>query len=136
MSFIKRYLRLFLINLFCLWSVGFLLPGVKFIGGFQTIALTALVLTLISSFIKPLIKLLLLPVNLLTLGAFRWLVNVITLWLVTLVVPQFIIQSFNFVGYTYNGFAIPTMFVVTFWAFVLASLIISIITTFILWLIK
>lgn len=136
MSFIKRYLRLFLINLFCLWSIGFLLPGVKFIGGFQTIALTALVLTLIGSFIKPLIKLLLLPVNLLTLGAFRWLVNVITLWLVTLVVPQFIIQSFQFAGYTYNGFAIPTMFVATFWAFVLASLIISIITTFVLWLIK
>ena len=136
MSLIKRSLRLFLINFLALWLVDCLLAGVRFIGGYQTIALTALVLTLFAFLIKPLVKILLLPINLLTLGAFRWLVNVVTLWLVTLVIPQFKISSFLFPGFDYGGFVIPPIFIATFWAFVLTSFLLSLITTFILWLIK
>lgn len=136
MSLIKKKLRLFLINFFALWLIARLLAGVQFIGGYQTIALTALVLTLAGFLIKPLVKILLLPINLLTLGAFRWLINVITLWLVTLIVPQFTITSFLFPGFVWQGFVIPSMDIGTFWVFVLASLIISLTTTLVLWIIK
>jgi len=145
MSFLKKYLRLFLINFLALWMLGrFMLgftlkvhpEGIEFLNGYQTIALTALVLTILGTLVKPLIKILLLPINLLTLGAFRWLINVITLWLVTLVVPQFKIGSFVFQGLNWNGFIIPSFFMAKFWAFVLASLFISLVTSFVLWLTK
>jgi len=136
MSFIKRYFRFFLINLLALWLTAFIFTGVSFIGGWQTIALAALVLTLLGTLIKPLVKLLLLPVNLITLGAFRWLVNVIVLWLVTFVIPQFQIKSFLFEGFNYQGFIIPSFYVATFWAFVLSSLVISLTNSLALWLIK
>ncbi len=134
MKFIKKYLRLFLISFLALWLISNFISGVHFANGYQTIALTALVLTLVGSLIKPLIGLLLLPINLLTLGAFRWLINVITLWVVTLIVPQFKISAFVFDGFVYNGFVIPQMFLNIFWAYVLVSLTLSLITTFILWL--
>ena len=136
MSFLKNYFRLYLINFLALWLLGRFMLGVQFVGGYQTIALTALVLTLLGSLVKPLIKVLLIPINLLTLGAFRWLINVITLWLVTLIVPQFKIGSFVFPGINWNGFIIPSFFLARFWVFVLASLFISLITSFVLWLIK
>ncbi len=136
MSFIKKYLRFFLINLFALWLVAFLFTGVSFTGGWQTLALAALVLALLGTLIKPLIKVLFLPINLLTLGTFRWLINVITLWLATIIVPQFKIAGFLFEGFSYKGFIMPSFYMATFWAFVLASLVISIVTTLTLWLIK
>jgi len=136
MSFIKKYLRFFLINLFALWLVAYIFTGVSFTGGWQTLALAALVLTLLGTLIKPLIKLLLLPINLITLGTFRWLINVITLWLVTIIVPQFEIRGFLFEGVNYQGFIIPSFYLATFWAFVLTSLVISLVTTLTLWLIR
>ncbi len=136
MNFIKKYLRLFLINFLALWLISRFISGVQFIDGYQTIALTALVLTLVGFLIKPLVGLLLLPINLLTLGAFRWLINVITLWVVTLIVPQFKITAFVFEGFVYKGFAIPQISLNIFWAYVLVSLTLSFITTFILWLTK
>lgn len=136
MSFIKKYLRLFLINFLALWLVGKVLAGINFIDGYQTIALAALTLTLADFLIKPLIKLLLFPINLLTLGSFRWLVDVIVLKIITMIIPQFQITGFQFTGFIYNGFTIPSMFIIIFWAYVLTSLIISLITTLILWLIK
>jgi putative membrane protein len=136
MSLIKKYLRLFLINFLALWLIGQLFSGVNFANGYQTIVLASLVLTLAGFIIKPLVGLLLLPVNLLTLGSFRWLINVITLWLVTLIVPQFKISGFLFTGFVYKGFVVPAMFLNLFWVYVLVALIISLITSIILWLIN
>ncbi|MBM3205668.1 phage holin family protein [Candidatus Shapirobacteria bacterium] len=136
MGFIRKNLKLFLINFLALWLVGQALAGVEFLGGYQTLALTALVLTLAGFLIKPLVNLLLLPLNLLTLGAFRWLVNVIILWLVTLIVPQFKIHAFVFSGFSYQGFAIPPISLNIFWAYLLTAFFLSLITTFILWLTK
>ena len=136
MSLIKKYLRFFLINFLALWLVERFFAGVSFDGGYQTIMLAALVLTMAGFLIKPLVGLLLLPINLLTMGAFRWLINVITLWLVTLAVPQFKISSFLFTGFVYHGFVIPTMFLNLFWVYFLVALTISLITTLVLWLIK
>lgn len=130
----KKYLRLFLFNLVSLWLIAGLLPGVSFSGGYQTLALAAVVLTLVNLLIKPLVNILLLPINLLTLGMFRWLINVITLYLVTIFVPQFKITSFFYPGFNYQGFIIPSMYLSTFLVFVLSSFMISLATTFLLWL--
>ena len=135
MKKIRKYLRWFLINAAALWLITRVFEGVSISGGYQTLFLTALVLTLINLFLKPLIKLLLLPINLVTLGAFRWVINVLTLYLVTLIVPEFKITAFLFPGFTYQGFIIPALPLSTFWAFVLSSLSFSLITSLLVWLV-
>jgi len=132
----KNHLRLFLINFVSLWLAGNAFAGVSFSGGYQILALAALVLTLINFALKPLIKILLLPINLITMGAFRWLINVFSLYLATVIVSQFQIQSFLFAGFTYQGFVIPSIYLSTFWALVAVSFFISLITALLLWLIK
>lgn len=133
MSF-KKHLRLFLINLFSLWAVAEFIPGVSFSGGAKTLISAAIALTVVNFIIRPLLKLLLLPINLVTMGAFRWLVNVLTIYLVTILVPEFKVGEFLFSGFSYQGFIIPEIYLGTFWVFILTSFLISIITTFLLWL--
>ncbi|MGB9706613.1 MAG: phage holin family protein [Microgenomates group bacterium] len=132
----KKYLRLYLFNIISLWLATNILAGVNLKEGWQTLVVVALVLTLINLVVKPLVNLLLLPLNLLTLGLFRWVSNVIALYLVTAIIPEFEISGFNFPGFSYQGFIIPQMYLTTFWVFVIASFIISLVTSFLLWLTK
>lgn len=132
----KKHLRVFFFSIFALWVVKSILPGVSYSGGFHTLVWAALVLTLVNIVIRPLINLLLLPINLITLGSFRWLVNVATLYLVTVFVPQLKISGFLFTGFSFNGFTAPQIYLTSFWVLVLSSFIISLTVTFLLWLSK
>jgi len=132
----KKYLRIYLFNLVALWIAANILKGISFKNGFSTLGMAALVLSLTNIVVKPLINLLLLPLNLLTLGMFRWVTNIAALYLVTLVVPEFEISSFNFPGWSYHGFVIPAVFLSKLWVLILTSLIISFIISFLTWLSK
>jgi len=132
----KKILRWFVINSVVVFAADRLIPGFNVSPGYEGIIITAAVLTGLNFAIKPLIKLLLLPVNLITLGAFRWVANVFILWLVTYMVPNLEVIGFQFVGYTYQGFIIPAMYLGQFWALVVSSFFISLATTFLFWLFK
>ena len=82
-----------LINAFLLYAVAYLVPGVT-IPSFFTAVIVFLVMSLINVFIKPILKLLILPVNILTLGIFGIVLNIVLFMLITYVVPDFYISSF------------------------------------------
>ncbi len=132
----KKILRSLIINAAALALIGQVVSGFKISAGYEGLLLAAAVLAGVNLVIKPLIKLLLLPINLLTLGAFRWLVNVFSLYLVTLLIPYLEITGFNFPGWTYNGFTIPEMYLAKIWVLVIASFFISLFSTFLFWLFK
>lgn len=132
----KNLLRSVLINFFSLWLTSLAIEGFSYNGGWQTLALAALVFGVINLLIRPLVKLFLLPINLLTLGLLGWLVNVLMLYLLTLLVPKIKIEAFEFVGFIYKGFIIPALRISRFYCAVLASFLISIISGFLHWLAK
>lgn len=132
----KKILRIFAVSLISLTIVAQIIEGVQISGGYQGYIITAFALTLAFFIIKPLIKLLILPINLITLGAFRWITNVATLYIVTLIVPYFETVSFYFVGYNYQGFIIPSFTVSQLLSLIIASFLMSIISTFLFWLFK
>ncbi len=70
------------------------------------------------------------------MGAFRWLVNVASLYLVTLIVPQFQITSFVFPGLSYQGFVIPSFNLNVFIVFVIVAFLISLISSLLYWLFR
>ena len=132
----KKYLRSFLITIASLIIASGLVDTISFQEGEKTIAITALVLMLVNFLIKPVINLLLLPVNLLTLGLFRWVVNVFVFYLVTLLVTQLKIEPYNFPGFEQSGFIVPSIQFSFFWTLVLLSFIISFSTGFLYWAFK
>lgn len=132
----KSLARSFLINAASLWIVGQLISCFHFAKGYETLLVTAAVLGLVNLFIRPLINILLLPINLLTLGTLRWLVNVATLYLATLLVSDFKIIGFSFPGFVYNGFSIPAFSTTGIPALILTSFILSLISSFLFWLVR
>lgn len=109
-----RFLLAILANAVALWVAAVILPGIEFGGeGGQlalTVVLVALVFGVLNAIVKPLLKLLSLPLIVLTLGLFLVVVNAIMLsltsWLAGVLGLDFTVQNF-------------------FWDAVLGSLIIS-----------
>lgn len=132
----KRILRHFVIDSVSIFLVSSIVQGMFFEKGIETLLLTGLGLTIASLIAKPVINILLLPVNLITFGLFRWVSAVTVLYIVTLVVPGFRIVNFNFLGYTNVWFDLPQVYFVGFLAVLAFSFLHSLISSFIYWLIK
>ncbi|MBI2590985.1 MAG: phage holin family protein [Candidatus Blackburnbacteria bacterium] len=132
----KRFLRSFFIHILVVWFVANNFGGISYQNNIQYLALGALALTLADSLLKPLINLLLLPFNLVTLGLFRWVSGVITLYVATTLVRGFSIVAFTYPGFQSNMFIIPAMTFSAFAAFIVVSFVISVISSFLFWVSK
>jgi len=88
-------------NIFINWLImaiavvfsAYILPGVT-LSGFGAALLAALVLGLINAFIKPLLLLLTLPINILTLGLFTLVINAVVIMMASAIVPGFKVDGF------------------------------------------
>lgn len=131
----RGLLRYFLINLVALYATSEVIKGVTYGGQLQTLVISALALTLINLLLVPLLRILLLPLNLLTLGLFSWVTNVIALFALTRVVPEFKLMPYFFPGASINGFIIPAADLTLLWVAIIASLMIGLITHILHWLV-
>jgi len=132
----KRLLRAYAISLLSLYFVSQITQGLLFENGLSTFLLTALGLTIVHLIAKPVINILLLPLNLITFGLFRWVSSAIALYLVTLLVKGFRITNFYFPGFTSKWFDVPEFNFGGILAFIAFSFLLSLITSFIYWLKK
>lgn len=130
----RKLLRYYLINLAALYAATIIISGLTYEGGIKTLLIAGAVFAGINFLLVPLLKILFLPLNLLTLGLFAWLINVLAIYVLTTAVSGFKIMPYNFPGLSMGGFAIPACELSTFWVAVLASLVIGIITHFLQWL--
>jgi len=132
----KNFFRNVLYNSFAIFFISQLLPGVKVYGGLPTYVLGGFALTLLLVLLKPILNILALPLNLITMGMFSFVVNVIIFYLLTVLVVGISVTSFTFPGYEYLGFIIPKIYVNTLFAFILVAFLQSVIVTFLGWLNK
>lgn len=86
---IIRWILFAVALLFTAWLV----PGISFTN-FQTALLAAFVMGLVNIFIRPIILIFTLPLNLLTLGLFTFVINALMFLLVAKIVAGFIITGF------------------------------------------
>jgi len=87
------FLIKWLVNALAIGITAYLLPGVR-VSGFFAALVTALVLGLVNTFIRPLLLLLTLPLNILTLGLLTLVINALLIMLVAAVVPGFSVRGF------------------------------------------
>ncbi len=132
----KSLLRSFLINAVVLFALSQTIEGIIFAKGMETLFLAAASLSLVHIFLQPILNILLLPINILTLGTFRWVVNVITFYLVTLIVPGFKIVGFHFAGLSYQVINLPPVDLGAFLGLIAFSFLLSFISGFFFWLVK
>jgi putative membrane protein len=77
-----------------LWVASALVSGIH-VDGPGTLVLAALVLGLVNALVRPIAVLLTLPITVLTLGLFLWVVNAAMLGLTAWLLPSFHIDGFG-----------------------------------------
>jgi putative membrane protein len=112
------------------------MSGVKITGGLPTYILGGIALTILLVFLKPILNLLALPLNIVTLGFFSFLTNIIIFYLLTVIVPGIMITAFTFPGFTYSGFVIPSIYFNILFAFLIVAFLQSLTVSFLTWLVK
>lgn len=132
----KTILKHFIINTVSLYLVSLSVSGIVFAEGTFSLLLAGIVLTLTSMIIKPIINILLLPINLITFGLFKWVGFAVTLYLVTLIVPGFRLESFFFKGFSSYWFNLPSVHLTGVLAFIAFSFLISFISSIANWIFK
>ena len=131
---IHRPLRSFFIHTFALWFIATNIGGIDYGNDLKILALGGIALSLADMLLKPLINLLLLPFNLITLGLFRWVSGLITLYIATTAVSGFSIVPFTYQGFNSSLIVIPQIPFLGFTSYIIVAFLISFITSFFFWL--
>lgn len=84
--------------------------------------------------LKPVLNILTLPLNLITLGLFSVITSSIILYLLTVLVPRVVIQAYTFPGTKIAGFVIPSMHLNSLATLFISAVVLSSIIWFITWL--
>ena len=124
----KHLIRVFLFNVFALWLTSQWIPGLVAPGGWQTILFAGFTLSLLMLIVVPILKILFIPINILTFGLLSWLINVIVIYLLTVFVPEIQVKPWIFAGATWAGFVITPIHFSYFMALVATSLCVTAIT--------
>lgn len=121
---IKRIAKYTLLSVFALLAVSKIWSNID-PTNLLVIVKAALVLALFEIILKPIVKLLLLPINILTLGLFRIIINTLGLYLAIYFVPEFSVNNIATAGFSQSGFAIPPFQFVGFFAILVSSFTVS-----------
>lgn len=81
------------INAIGLMLVAYFVPGIG-VASLYTALIAALILGLVNALVRPLLFILTLPVTILTLGLFTFVINALMIWLVSTVVKGFVVEGF------------------------------------------
>jgi putative membrane protein len=82
-----------LVNAVAIWLATEIVPGIN-AGSTVTVVVAALVLGVINAIVRPVLLVLTLPLTLVTLGLFLFVLNALCLWLTSAIVPGFDVRGF------------------------------------------
>jgi putative membrane protein len=111
----KHFFYRLLVTSIAVLFVTKLLPGIE-VTSIAGLILAALILGVLNAFLRPLMVILTLPITIFTFGLFIFIINGLILYMTSAIVPGFDISSI--------------------WVAVIASILISIISSIISWLAK
>jgi len=104
-----------IINALAIFFAAQILPGIT-VEGLYASLIVAIVLSIVNTFIKPLLLLFTLPLTVLTLGLFTFVINALVIMIVDYFVP----------GFTVDGFVSALIF----------SFVLSIMNSILIWFVK
>jgi len=82
-----------LVNALAIWLATEIVPGIE-TQSWATVVAAALVLGLVNAIVRPVLLVLTLPLTLVTLGLFLFVLNALCLWLTSVIVPGFQVHGF------------------------------------------
>ena len=105
----KKIVRIFSREVVALFICTQIAQGIIFSNYLEGLIITGIALAIASFVVKPVVNLLLLPINLATLGLFKFFSHAITLFIVDLALTDFSITGFHFAGLTSRFLDLPAI---------------------------
>ena len=102
-----------LISTIAVFVTGYILPGIQ-VANVLVALVVAVVLGFINAFIRPILFILTLPINILTLGLFTFVIMALMVMLTSLIVPGFLVANFWWALIFALVFALLNGFMTTF----------------------
>lgn len=121
----KYLIRTYLFNVFSLWLTSKIFPALVIADTWETMLGAGFVLTLLLLLVAPILKILFIPINILTFGLCSWLINVVVIYLLTIVIDTVQIVPWIFPGINYIGFVIPAIAINYYMALIFSSVIVT-----------
>lgn len=90
---IKKLILGIILNGLALYAVTYLLPQITYTGGVAFFALGGAVMGILNSIVKPILKLLTLPIQILTLGLSLIVLNGIIFWIFDVAIDTLLIEG-------------------------------------------
>ena len=125
----KRLFRSIVSYVFALWLTSAMIPSLSISGNRWGMLSAGFMLTILMIILKPLLSLIFLPINILTLGLLGWFVNVVVLYIWTVFVPNVRLVPWVFPGISIAGFIVPLVGLSYTWTLIVVSLVITAIVT-------
>jgi len=130
----KGIIRNILLYSFALFITQLLFSGLVVHGDLQSLLIAGLLLAIGFKILKPILSIISLPFNMLSLGLFSVFIIAFIMFLITLIYPPLDIKPFYFTGLSFWGIEIHKFYVSLLLSYCLISVTIYLITKIISWL--
>lgn len=130
----KAILRNVLLYAFSLYITQMIFHGLVLHDGMRTLVIGGILLAIGFKILKPILSIISLPFNLLSLGLFSIFIIAFILFLITLIYPPIDVKPFVFTGISFWGIEIHRFYVSLLLSYILISVTIYLITKVINWL--
>jgi putative membrane protein len=129
----KFILQSIVLHAIALLLTAYFLPGLKFIPSIENYLLAGILLTGGEYFLKPVFKIISLPLTMMTFGLFSFVINAAVLYIITRFYPIISVTPFNLSQIPLNGVALPSIHLNIFLSYALISATIYLIAKFLSW---
>lgn len=134
MNFVQNFFKNWFTNLIVLLALFRFYPGFLFPTDFPSQLIAAFVLTAIITFFQPILKMIVLPVNIITFGLFNWLLEALVLLLLTILIDNVTFQSFNWKTFTFFGVTFSGGGLNSFFSVIIGSIFFKFLTSLVKYL--
>ena len=131
----------FLFRKYCLITLslvitGLLVPALTYGPGKYDLFYDSFILFLLFLIAKPIVNILMLPINILTLNLAQWLVNIILIYLWKFIVPEVKIGAWNFEGLNLGSINLSQISFSAWQTTIIVAVSLTLMMQFITWLFK
>ena len=124
---VKKFIRSIIIICLSIYLTDQLWQNINYSQKLNIILLASLVLTIFEFILKPILKLLLLPITILTLGLLKLVINTLGLYIAQYFIDGFNVGNISFISKTFLGVRLPDIRLNNFFAYLITSLTINIV---------
>jgi putative membrane protein len=132
----KTVVREIAIDTLALYLLPMIVPGVRIDGGFLTYLMGGAALAIMFLLLRPVLKIISLPINLLTLGLFSFVINAFILYLLTIFISGISVESFSYPAVEIFGISIPAITFPLLFAYIYGAFVLSCIDSFVKWMFR